>query len=353
MTYNFTISQRAPWRSVVEVQYSGSASRDQILDGTLSDQDLIPLGAFFKADPLTGVVNNPFSSGFPTNDYFPYHNYTGIQLFSHGGYSNYNGFITTWQKQTGRTTFTTNYTFSKAMGTRDGQSFNGNSAGNSLYSYALAQNYGTLAYDHTHIFNAAYVVNLPSPIHGNKFAGGVVNGWEFSGITQLQSGPPLQPNTNGLNVSFGNNANGTTSNQTYLGTTSQPLLPVLTCDPRNGLKSGQYFNPNCFAPPAPGQVGNIIWPYIKGPALFNSDLSLYKNFKFREKQKIQVRFEAFNFLNHPLPEFNATTGNPDTTLRFSNSAGNLTTTNQNSITSGTPLYTVNRRVIEFAIRYMF
>ena len=359
MTYNFTISQRAPWRSVWEVQYSGSATRDQILAGSLSDQNLIPIGTFFKPDPLTGTVVSPYSSSFNANDYYPYHNYPGgIQLLSHGGFSNYNAFITTWQKQTGRTTFTTNYTFSKVMGTRDGQSFNGNIAGNTEYPYNLGANYGVLAYDHTHIFNAAYVVNLPSPMHGNKFAEGAVNGWEFSGITQLQSGPPLQTLTGdntgtSLNATYGNNANGPTSAQTYLGTTSMPLLPVLTCDPRNGLKSGQYFNPNCFAPPAPGQVGNIIWPYVKGPALFNSDLSLYKNFKIREKQKLQLRFEAFNFLNHPLPEFNATGNNADVQLRFSDANGNLTQTNQNANTNGKPLFTVNRRVIEFAIKYNF
>jgi hypothetical protein len=358
MTYNFTISQRAPWRSVWEVQYSGSASRDQILDGTLSDQDLIPLGAFFKPDPITGQVVSPYSSSFTSNDYYPYHNYTGIQLLSHGGYSNYNAFITTWQKQTGRTTFTTNYTFSKVMGTRDGQTFNGNQAGAAEYPYSLGANYGVLAYDHSQIFNAAYVVNLPSPMHGNKLVAGAVNGWEFSGITQFQSGAPIQDNTGAnsnaaLNATYGNNANGSTSAQTYLGTTSMALLPVLTCDPRNGLKSGQYFNPNCFTPPQPGQVGNIIWPYIKGPALFNSDLSLFKNFKVREKQKLQLRFEAFNFLNHPLPEFNATGNNADVQLNFTNSAGNLTTTNQNANTTGKPLFTVNRRVIEFAIKYNF
>ncbi len=355
MTYNFTISQRAPYRSVWEIGYSGSASRDQILDGPLSDQNLIPLGAFFGTDPITGTVVPPTSSGFNANDYYPHHNYTGIQLFSHGGYSNYNALITTWQKQTGRTTFTTNYTYSKVMGTRDGQTFNGNSAGANLYPYNLGANYGVLAYDHTQIFNAAYVVNLPSPMHGNKFAGGFVNGWELSGITQLQSGVPLQPNTNALNAQYGNNpvTGAATSAQNLLGTNSMGLLPVLTCDPRKGLSSGQYFNPNCFAPPGPGQVGNIIWPYIKGPALFNSDLSLYKNFKFMEKQKIQIRFEAFNFLNHPLPEFNATGTSADDTLRFTNSAGNLTSTNQNPNTNGKPQYTVNRRVIEFAIRYMF
>jgi len=355
ITYNFTVSQRAPWRSLVEVGYNGSASRDQILDGTLSDQDLIPLGAFFRPDPITGKIVNPNASGFNANDYYPYHNYTGIQLYSHGGFSNYNALITTWQKQTGRMTFTTNYTFSKVLGTRDGQTFNGNSAGANLYAYNLGSNYGVLGYDRTHIFNAAYVINLPSPVHGNAFAKGVINGWEFSGITQWQSGPPLQPNTNGLNVQYGNlpNGGGPVDNSTYLGTNSTPLLPVLTCDPRNGLHSGQFFNPSCFAPPAPGQNGDIIWPYIKGPALFNSDLSLYKNFVIHEKQKLQVRFEAFNFLNHPLPQFNTLGNNADIQLNFKNSAGLLTQTNQNATTTGVPLYTVNRRVIEFALKYNF
>ena len=362
MTYNFTVSQRGPWRSVAEFQYSGSASRDQILDGSLTDQNLIPLGAFFKPDPLTGKINDPFAGGFPTNDYYPRHNYTMIQLLSHGGVSNYNAFIATWQKQTGRATFTTNYTFSKVLGTRDGQSFNGNISGNVEYPYNLRSNYGVLAYDHTHIFNAAYVINLPSPVHGNPFFAGAVNGWEFSGITQWQSGPPLQTltgdNTNAsLNATYGtvlhNGSYQSVSNSSYLGTSSTPLIVVLTCDPRKGLSSGQYFNPSCFAPPAPGQVGNIIWPYVKGPALFNSDLALFKNFSIKEKQKIQFRFEAFNFLNHPLPEFNALGNNADTTLRFADSAGHLTQTNQNVTTDGRALNTVNRRVIEFAIKYNF
>ncbi len=67
------------------------------------------------------------------------------------------------------------------MGTRDGQTFNGNQAGAAEYPYSLGANYGVLAYDNSHIFNAAYVVNLPSPIHGNHILEGTVNGWEFSG----------------------------------------------------------------------------------------------------------------------------------------------------------------------------
>jgi hypothetical protein len=353
--YNFTISQRVPWNSLLEVYYSGSQSHDLIINGPLSNLDNIPLGAFYGPDPLTGQINNPYSSNFPTNDYYPLHNYTQMQLVTHNSYSNYNALVVTWQKQTGRVTFTTNYTWSKLMGIRDNYTGNGTGAGNTLWPYALAPNYGVLGYDHAQIFNAAYVINLPDATHKNKFLAGALNGWELSGITQFQTGAPIQPNSaNGiLNVQYGSNNGQAVGAQQYLGTNSMQLLPILTCNPGANLKSGQYFNPNCFAPPAPGQVGPIVWPTMWGPAFFNSDLSLYKNFKMTERQTLQFRLEAFNFLNHPLPEFNATGSNADMTLKFANSSGQLTQTNQNQETSGSPLNTVGRRVVEFAVKYMF
>jgi hypothetical protein len=244
-----------------------------------------------------------------------------------------------------------NYTFSKVLGIRDNQSDNGPSAGNTLWPFALRPNYGVLSWDHTHIFNAAYVVNLPSPVHSNKFAAGAVNGWIVSGITQMQSGAPIQPNTGGtLNVQWP----GSFSAQRYLGTNATNLIvePRLTCDPRHGGPSGSYFNPTCFAPPTGGVDGDIIWPYIKGPAFFNSDLAVYKDFNFREHHKVQFRFSAFNFLNHPLPTFGAG-GNSDITLNFQNSSGQLMQTNQNALTDGRALFKTGRRVVEFAVKYNF
>jgi Carboxypeptidase regulatory-like domain len=358
-SYNFTISQRAAWNSLLEVQYVGNHSQDGLLgggtNGNLGNIDNIPLGAFFKPDPITGVINNPFSGSFPVNDYYPYHNYTAINLVSHGSYATYNAAIVTWQKQTGQVTWTTNYAFSKVLGVRDGYSGNGNQAGYALNPYTAAANYGVLAYDHTHIFNLAYIINLPKYKTSNKWLSGTINGWELSGITQAQSGAPIQPNSaqGSLDASYGSVPQGAVSAQTYLGTNAFGGLPVvLTCDPRYGTKSGQYFNPNCFAPPAPGQVGDMVWPYIHGPAFVNSDLSLFKNFNVTERQRIQVRFEAFNFLNHPLPEFNASGNNADIHLNFSNN-GALSPVNTGSQTTGYPLYTVGRRVIEFAIKYNF
>ena len=358
-TYNVTISQRGPWRSVAEFQYSGNKSLDMLLNstsgtGNLGDPNLIPQGAFFGVDPITGktpyLTTKP-DTGFPTNDFYPYHNYTGIVLETHGSYANYNAFIVTWQKQSGRVTFTTNYTFSKVLGIRDGNSANGAQSGNSMDPFSLGANYGVLTWDHTHIFNAAYVINLPSPVKDNKFLGGVVNGWILSGITQMQSGAPIQPNTGGtLNVSWPN----TMAPPDYLGTNAfSATEPAIVCDPRSNLKSGQYFNPACFAPPTGGKNGDVIWPYIKGPAYFNSDLAIYKDFLFKEHHKVELRFSAFNFLNHPLPQFGIS-GNSDLNLNFGSGTGPLSQTNTNALTTGSPLFKNEvPRVIEFAAKYNF
>ena len=42
---------------------------------------------------------------------------------------------------------------------------------------------------------------------------------------------------------------------------------------------------------------------MRGPAYFDSDLALFKNFQITERQKLQFRISAVNFLNHPLPQF--------------------------------------------------
>jgi hypothetical protein len=347
-TYNFTISQRAPWHSVVELQYSGNRSEDMMLHGSLSNVNLVPFAAFFGVNPKTGKIEDPAASGFQPNDYRPMSNYTDVTLIGHGSYSRYNSFIASWQKQSGPMTFTANYTFSKVLGIRDNQTDNGQGAGNTLDPYNFKANYGVLGWDHTHIFNSAYVVNLPSPAKSSKVLGGVVNGWVLSGITQLQSGAPIQPNTGGtLNVQWP----GGFSNQRYLGTNALTLAPKVICDPRSNLKDGQYFNPSCFAPPTGGKNGDIIWPYIKGPAFFNSDLAVYKNFKVTENQKLQLRFSAFNFLNHPLPQLGRG-GNSDIQLNFNNN-DTLSQTNLNALTNGKAMFTVGRRVIEFTAKYTF
>ena len=84
-----------------------------------------------------------------------------LNVVQHGSYSNYHGMVVALQKQTGRASFLVNYTWSKVLGIRDGQTDNGAGDGTMVNPFNLRANYGPLAYDHTHIFNAAYVIHLP------------------------------------------------------------------------------------------------------------------------------------------------------------------------------------------------
>jgi len=130
-----------------------------------------------------------------------------------------------------------------------------------------------------------------------------------------------------------------------------------------------------------------VWPYIHGPHYVNHDLSLYKNFSITETKSVQFRMNAFNFPNHPLPEFGegsdlnlqftGLVASPTTPDAISNGQGgfnvptscqldvvtfdpntNITTRtnpecNQNGTTNGKPFGKVGRRVMEFAVKFIF
>ena len=61
---------------------------------------------------------------------------------------------------------------------------------------------------------------------------------------------------------------------------------------------------------------------------------LTRAFAIREHQNLEVRFEAFNFLNHPV--FN----NPGTTLTTSSTFGKILSAN-------------DPRILQFAMKYVF
>jgi hypothetical protein len=242
------------------------------------------------------------------------------------------------------------------LGTWDNNTTNGTYSGGTVNPFNIRDNYGILAYDRTHIFNASYVYHLPDFVHSNVIGKTIANGWELSGITQLQSGAPLQANTYSFHVSM------PVSISDIWGTPDATAMPTLTCNLKSGLKSGQYFNPNCFGLPTKGTAatssssytlgtnGPRHWPYIKGPAYVNSDLGLYKNFKLSERENVQFRMQAFDFLNHKLKEFG--TGDDTELIMTTSSTASKGFTLPSDFT-GKPEGIVGRRVMEFSLKYEF
>ena len=221
--------------------------------------------------------------------------------------------------------------------------------------FNLNNNYGAQPGDRRHIFNATYSVNLPSPIHGNRFAAGAVNGWQLSGITQIESGANLTGNSSGGN--FNTQLNGVVipgtsekiSNQSILGTNAIQLNPIITCNPTANLGPNQWINGSCFGvPTTAGENGPSILPAIYGPSFISSDLGLFKNFQIREAMKLQFRVEANNFLNHPL--WSLAQGNA-LNLSFSQDAtGKITQSNSQF---GIAQYKTGQRLMEFVVKFYF
>jgi Carboxypeptidase regulatory-like domain/TonB-dependent Receptor Plug Domain len=395
-TWSFGIAQAGPSHTVFQVSYVGSGSHNQLENGSgggshINDANPVAYGAFFLPDPKTGVLENPSPfcngcTGSTAQDYRPLVNYGDVWVLGHGGWANYNSLQAAAQKQSGNLFLFSNFTFGKVLGTRDGGTSNGNGNGNTLDPFNLAADYGPLAYDHTKTFNVSFSYKLPSPIHNHLLVGEAINGWQVSGYTTYEDGNPFQANNPTMNESFttppvpaGNPAADgncpasqiftmpsgqqtcSISTSTYFGSNqyAQGLPLALTCDPRKGTKKGQYFNPGCFAVPLPpslgvyGQQGPYIWPYIRNPHYFGSDLAVFKAFKVTESQRFEVRISATNWLNHPNAEFGEA-GNSDQQLVFSGiSTGSALSTNTNASTTGTPLDKTGYRWMQFAGKYYF
>ena len=96
----------------------------------------------------------------------------------------------------------------------------------------------------------------------------------------------------------------------------------------------EYFNTAAFIQAAIGTFGNVGRNSLRGPAFFDVDASIFKNFVFTERFRLQFRAEAFNIQNR------ANFNNPNATV----SAG---------VTFGTITAAADPRVMQFALKMFF
>jgi len=362
-SWSFTVAQRMPWTSLLEVAYVGNRSRDLASSGGAgSNINLVPLGAMLSApNPATAKPDlyRPLNIPDPSDPTTAL-GYGDLNRATNNLYGNYNAMQITWARNRGRYTIQANYTWQKSLGIVT------QGSGASINPFDLRANYGVQPTDRRQLFNIAYSIDLGNPLHAHGFLEGATAGWQISGITQLQSGANLtysggyNANTN-FNMQLNNaiipgsvsatNPNGIQiNNQSILGTNGAQLNPVVTCDPTSNLGSHQYINPNCFAAPTVvGQNGPTLLPVAYGPGYFTSDLALFKNFNITESKKLQFRVQAYNFLNHALWSF------PDSgnlTLQFHQDpvTQQITQTNANF---GTSTVKQGARTMEFVVKFFF
>jgi hypothetical protein len=329
-SWSATVMQRLPLRMTLEAAYVGSKS-DRLLNSGLANINYVPVGAML-ADP----------TGDP-NQYRPFGQYGDLNVFRHSHYQNYNGLQALLSRQGTRFSATASYTFSKALGIR------GDAQGQTTIPPGDVRDfaYGVLGYDRRHVLNIGYSWLLPD-IEGKPLLNALAGGWQLTGVSTWISGAPLQALAS-VGSNFG--LNGTDANGTTIGAaafTGSPQInpmPILTCDPREGTTGDQVLNPSCFTLPAPGQLGNYIFPDMRGPGYINHDFGVFKNFALGGVRKFQFRASFTNVFNHPQRAF---IDNNNLRLTYTNGV----MTNQNfGVLPRNNKY--GRRIVQLAFKFYF
>jgi hypothetical protein len=203
----------------------------------------------------------------------------GINMRQTTAYSNYKGLLTEFRHEGGRAgSYTLNYTLSRnqttASNDRDSADFP-QDPNNLKAEYADART------DRRHIFNATYILELPFFTHAeNAILKYVLGGWQLSGFTTVQSGPPVSRIIELTN----NDRRGLYADQAG--------------DPKGGqLAFPFWFDPTAFVPAQDGTYGNSGRAPFRLPGRNQTDLALSKNFYPMEK-RLQFRVDFINAFNH-------------------------------------------------------
>ncbi len=152
---------------------------------------------------------------------------------------------------------------------------------------ALEFEKGPALFDARHRFVMSFGYALPELENASAMVRGLAGGWQFNGIYQAQSGFPL-----------------TVTQGSVLDIRYMTSRPDVTCDPNDGPKTtGQYFDTSCFTALTLAQTGerpgNGGRNTVRGPGFQRTDLSVFKNFDFATRHRIQLRVEGFNVFNQP------------------------------------------------------
>jgi hypothetical protein len=335
-SWNLALSHDLPAAVHVEASYVGNTTRH--LNG-YATTNIVPLGS--ETGPYFGTYYAQMAR--------PYQSYGDIGINRHDLNSNYNSLQVTASRSKGLVNAWLTYTYGKALGFNCEDPFNERNC------------YDPTPLDRSQAVNLSYYLILPhlsAKYLGNrKFVNGALDGWKISGIEQYGSGTPFTDIAqNGVlhNEYGGNQVIGIYGNnglnlgsEAITGTPDEVAVPRVTCNPTKGLKAHQYFNPSCFIAPSQNENGTFRLPYIHGPAYFNDEIGFFKEFHLHDTGRLELRAQAFNFLNRSFDNFQQYDSNLYMGYSTSGAAPD------NVSTAGVTSTETGHRSFQFAAKYYF
>ncbi|HEY7305009.1 MAG TPA: carboxypeptidase regulatory-like domain-containing protein [Bryobacteraceae bacterium] len=311
--WNVAIQHQLPADMALEVGYVGNHSAHQL----------------FQPDPNACPNVPTTNSNLTCEDFRPVPYIGGVQGTASLGVGNYQGLTTKVEKRySAGLQFVASYTYGHALADT-GTTLSGSNGFYQKDNTNIRSSYSSAAWDIRHNFTFGFNYDIPfgrGKQYGsnmNAVLNAIAGDWHLNGIATFHTGNPYTLRANGcIGVWAG------CSPDLVSGTDPNGAPP-------GGRRAAEWFNTANVAAPTPLTEGSLGLQTNYSPPTRTVDFSIFKDFPFTERWRLQFRAETFNLAN--TPQF----GTPDNTL------GNSTFGQVTSTQIGT------ERHIQFALRLLF
>jgi Carboxypeptidase regulatory-like domain/TonB dependent receptor len=290
-----------------------------------------------------------------------------ITQYDDGGTQTYHGFLLNTALRIGKQlNLNANYTWSHCIGLplpyipatnalNPGANYVHQGYGQNIGPADRNLDNGDCFVDRRHVGNLTVVYQTPK--FSNRMARVLATGWTFASSFVVRSGQPLTI-LSGTTIDPATGFGGTTATQRADQLLADTNSPARGQSCSTGLAFCEnWFNPKAFKAPVLGTFGNSGVGALLGPAFWQWDQAISRDFRIREGQTLVLRFEVFNPTNSLRP------GNPGTSVGAPSTFGIVSSdatpppgvSAPSGVTQTTSGSSTNApyRVLQFALKYVF
>lgn len=278
--WNIAVQQELPGQMALEVGYQGNWSSHQLLQPDFNAcPNVFTTNSSITCQALRLAPDVGSISGTATFGFGSYHALTAKleKRLSQG------------------LQFITAYTYGHALAT-SGTTLSGSPGLYNKDPLNISGDYSSASWDIRHNLTSGFSWQLPfgrGKQYGanlNRVVDTVLGNWQLNGILSLHTGQPYTLTASGCQLESGAE-----------GGCGPELLSAVNPDqaPSGGRRPAEWFNTANFGAPAPLSQGNLGLQTQTGPPTRNLDLSIFKDFPFTERWKVEFRAESFNIANTP------------------------------------------------------
>ncbi len=383
--YHFDIQRELTRNTIATVSYVGSkgthltlqydanqlhdlpASENPFPAGQPITYDICNNAALPDGTPITGDALNHLNiacGNVNTVDSYR-QNFPGwstIDRITFGADSNYNALQVSSRRTANNLELTLAYTYSHAIDDSSDRY-----DGSFVDSYNLKASRASSNMDQRHIFNFSYIYTLPTLSQFNRATRVALGGWQWSGITEIQTGDPFSI-TSGEFYDNAGVANGEGVGSYVDVAPGVSKTHIVGPKTQSAIYGPLLFNPAAYNAPTGLTFGNSGRNSLHGPRTTNFDMGVFKHFPIHEKITAEFRAEAFNVFNHT--QFTSFNNSIQTNINnsagcfgpnggFANNAGNTTCVqgdpSQGILPSGFlhPNNAREPRIVQFGLKVLF